>query len=286
MKRTLAIVILGLSLCLAWSEASAAVAKLAVVAINGGNYSSPIIAMKYLSKWCGTPSETNQCLMEIMPGTYDIGNATLVMADYVSIKGSGREACTIQGTGQVVVQAANNAELRELTIKNLNGMIGPLYGIKVSNARFVMRDVDVFVSSTGSSAAVYVTGDTETKYRTRIQDCSLNAEANGINEGASGLEVAGNADALIRRGSIAGIDAKGSHINSGEGIRMSRIAIGGVSYAPSLAILDGVVSGDTFSVISTGDTEMLYTKLIGPLSGSFSKCFSNCDGDAKPVICP
>jgi hypothetical protein len=99
--------------------------NVAVVAPSGGDYTDPATAMAAYSSWCGTPSETNPCLLKVMPGVYDIGTSTVVMQPYIDIEGSGQKGTVITGTvgGGVypppngVVNGANNAEIRFLTVK-------------------------------------------------------------------------------------------------------------------------------------------------------------------------
>ena len=47
--------------------------KVVVVAQTGGDYTDPIAAMNAIASWCGTPSETNPCMVKIMPGRYSMG---------------------------------------------------------------------------------------------------------------------------------------------------------------------------------------------------------------------
>ena len=101
-------------------------AGVTVVARSGGNYDNPLTAMESLSEWCGTPSNTNTCLLKIMPGEYDIGSNSLQMREFVDIEGSGENTTVIKGnndssTTSGVVVGASNAEIRLLTIKNIGG---------------------------------------------------------------------------------------------------------------------------------------------------------------------
>jgi hypothetical protein len=48
--------------------------KVAIVAQSGGDYTDPLTAMDDSGSWCGTASETNPCLVKIMPGVYDVGS--------------------------------------------------------------------------------------------------------------------------------------------------------------------------------------------------------------------
>jgi hypothetical protein len=101
--------------------------KRAVVAQSGGDYADPVVAMADLATWCGVPSETNPCLLKIMPGVYNIGTNSLVMQSYVDLEGSGENTTKI--TGNVispdlvtaplgVVECAPLMETRFITVEN------------------------------------------------------------------------------------------------------------------------------------------------------------------------
>lgn len=93
--------------------------RTAVVARKGGDYSSPVTAMNKLASWCGTPSETNVCLLLIGPGLYDLAGASLTMQPYVDIQGSGEGSTIISSAANSgVVNLADSTELGFLTVQN------------------------------------------------------------------------------------------------------------------------------------------------------------------------
>lgn len=91
-----------------------------VDASGGGNFTSPRAALASIT----TATATDRYLVKIMPGVYDIEATPLQMKEYVDIEGSGELVTTIigavDGTGfaEGVVQGANNAQLRSLTVEN------------------------------------------------------------------------------------------------------------------------------------------------------------------------
>lgn len=96
----------------------------AVVAKAGGDYVDPISAMNDIAIWCGTPSSTNPCLLQIMPGIYDIGTNNLQMQEYVDIAGSGENVTRIRGNRDYwpgVVAGSDNVEIRFITVENTGG---------------------------------------------------------------------------------------------------------------------------------------------------------------------
>jgi len=99
--------------------------KIAIVAQSGGDYANPAAALSAVNTWCGSPSATNPCKIQIMPGVYNIGSTSINMQSYVDIAGSGENVTKIVGNypsglpfgsaGTIV--GANNAELSNITIE-------------------------------------------------------------------------------------------------------------------------------------------------------------------------
>ncbi len=98
----------------------------AVVATSGGQYASPIAAITDLADWCGTPSVSNQCLIKIMPGSYDLGGAMLTLPSFVSMSGSGQTSTKLS-KGNIALSGTN--DLTNITLENItvnppaNGLI-------------------------------------------------------------------------------------------------------------------------------------------------------------------
>lgn len=127
--------------------------KTAVVALTGGDYANPILAMNSLSSWCGIPTASNSCLLKILPGTYDMGTSSLVMQPYVDIEGSGVNTTILSATvvnvgnqlANGVVNGADHSELRSLTIKNL-GATNNVIGVANVSASPNISNVNVLLS--------------------------------------------------------------------------------------------------------------------------------------------
>src|ERR1044072_3236128 len=105
-----------------------------------------------------SPSGTNPWLLKIEPGIYDVQFNPLQMRSWVSIEGSGIEATTIRGdvgynpqtfVGYFgVVEGANNAELRNLTVENIGSgqhriaMLNRNASPRVYRVRFITQGDD------------------------------------------------------------------------------------------------------------------------------------------------
>jgi hypothetical protein len=71
--------------------------KVAVVAQTGGDYTTPVAAMNDLATWCGASSETNRCLVKIMPGVFSFSAPNSIQTQpFVDIEGSGENTTVIK----------------------------------------------------------------------------------------------------------------------------------------------------------------------------------------------
>ena len=136
--------------------------KVATVAKSGGDHATPAAALASVATWCGTPSATNPCLVQIMPGIYDQGATFLAMLDFVDIEGSGETNSIITGsidsTTAGVVNGAN-AALGSLTVKNTGGANAQNALALFNNATtFTVSRVAAVASGAVKSYALYAAG--------------------------------------------------------------------------------------------------------------------------------
>jgi hypothetical protein len=140
--------------------------KVAIVAVSGGDYDNPATAMTDYATWCPSLDSTHPCLLKIMPGVYTV-SSPVMMQPYIDIEGSGENTTIIQGTIDIastgVVNGANNAELRFLTVKN-NGTGGTFaYAIFNLNANSVkITNVTAMASGATNNYGVASSGSTPT----------------------------------------------------------------------------------------------------------------------------
>ena len=90
-------------------------------------------------------------LLKLEPGIYHLGDSNLIMKQYVSIEGSGRELTTISGTGFNVIQAAPYAELRELKVKMTCGSANYAIYVPVGTPAFSISDLSVAIDGAAAS---------------------------------------------------------------------------------------------------------------------------------------
>lgn len=134
-----------------WALFSGKYANVAIVSPSGGDYTDPLTAMSGVSSWCGTPSDTNPCLLKLMPGVYNIGSGSIQMQSYVDIEGSGENTTRIIGNieddNSGVVNGASNAEIRLLTTEHYTtGSNKRNFGIYNSGSSPTISYVTVIVS--------------------------------------------------------------------------------------------------------------------------------------------
>lgn len=84
-------------------------------------------------------SATTPYLLKIEPGVYDLGTSSLQMKPYVDIEGSGEGVTQLQGARRAdqnggAINGADNAELRQLSVKVTSGTGAFAIAISISNA--------------------------------------------------------------------------------------------------------------------------------------------------------
>lgn len=186
--------------------------KVAIVAQTGGDYTDPAAARNDIATWCGIPSAANTCLIKIMPGVYDTGN--LLVSDYVSVAGSGREVTKLithagdfMHTGGIYTSGVGN-EVRDLTIEQQN-----------STAIFVTGGSTRFTNITVNSfGAPYITGiHTRGPSNSILTNVNVHVEDLSQSDGALviGIWVDSNGgyDSMVLDG--VKIEAVGAHATAG-----------------------------------------------------------------------
>jgi hypothetical protein len=138
--------------------------NVAVVAVSGGDYTDPVVAMENADSgdaWCREPGDTTTpCLLKIMPGDYDIWPDSLQMKEYVDIEGSGENTTKIISAlsassfppDVATLRGADNAELRFVTVENTGTAIPASYTAAILNS--VASPSLLHVTATASTAAV------------------------------------------------------------------------------------------------------------------------------------
>jgi hypothetical protein len=148
---------------------AAVYSNMTIVALSGGEYTSPVEAMANISDWCGMPSATNPCLVKVMPGVYDIGIDSIALQSHVTLAGSGEEVTKIAGSPQSgsigVVNLPAHSTLRNLTIEASNTPAEAFWNtaVYVSSGPTRLNDLTALALGGGGterSIAIQLRGDT------------------------------------------------------------------------------------------------------------------------------
>lgn len=192
-------------------------------------------------------SATNGYLLKIEPGVYDLGATPFAMKQYVDVEGSGEGVTTIQmGTCSTgVVQGADNAELRLLTVACLGGGTG-INGIAISTNGVSTRITQVTARSqsptSGNGYAVSVTGASPVLTNVTASTTSGGLQTFGISLGGASTAILRDVRAKVTGGGstvgdmavsildgqplLEGVSANVT-LNSGSGVKAIGIANGG-----------------------------------------------------------
>jgi hypothetical protein len=106
------------------SAAKKKLINVVTVSVTDTDFTDPLVAVNSITD----ATAENRYLVMIGPGIYTL-TQTLIMKPYVSIAGSSKDATTLTGaistatydSSSAIVSGADNATLRDLTIKNTGG---------------------------------------------------------------------------------------------------------------------------------------------------------------------
>ncbi len=124
------------------------------VSAAGGDFTNPRDAVNSITD----ASAANPYVVRIGPGVYELGATRLIMKAFVDIVGAGQERTIIKGFGssglEGVIQGANNAALKDLTVNNIGGVQNSIAIYNVSAAPRIER-VTTNVSGGASVWSIY-----------------------------------------------------------------------------------------------------------------------------------
>lgn len=157
--------------------------RIAQVALNGGDYNDPNVAIGNLADWCGTPSATNRCLIEIGPGEFNLGTNALELKSFVSVRGSSVMNTILKGGtsgGLVKAISVQDSELSELSIENLiTTSVTDAIGIEIDTlsggSSPYIHDVAVDASGASSSNVAISIADSASSGQVRPRLINLQA---------------------------------------------------------------------------------------------------------------
>lgn len=298
---------------------AAKLAGITYVALSGGDYSSPLDAMSDLTSWCDTPSSSNQCLIKIAPGTYDLDYDLLRMQEWVSIQGSGQEVTKLSRTGRFAISSANNVALMDLTVE----ITGDADATAIFNQHASPRieNVDVIASGANGSVGVY-----NQDSNTIMNNVTATASGSGENNyGVRNISGSSTTMNIVTATASGGVYNKGVEIGESSPImtNITASASGGtynygvtISYdsSPIISnitasasggtnnygvgiyressplIKDSILEGDTNGLYihhDSTDTQVVNSKIIGGVDdeNADTQCRGNYDENLADVDC-
>lgn len=216
-------------------------AKVAVVALAGGDYTEPVAAMAALATWCGTPGGNNRCLIQIMPGRYALPG-TLVIPSFVDVAGMGPSSTVLDRTGSAspgvpAVQLNGSAELRELAVVH-SGSSHTL-AVRVTAGGGKIRQAWLEAQASGSTATAVQVASTG---GVTVEDSTLLARFTAPT--VTGVQVLGGGSAVVRRSSLT-VSAGGA---GGTAVWVDADGTGGTANA-RIEASSGSVSGGSAAAL-------------------------------------
>lgn len=234
-------------------------ANLVIVAPTGGDFANPLDALASITD----ASAEKPYLVKIMPGTYELGIATLVMKEYVDVEGAGELTTRLRGSAADagVVAGASRAEIRGLTIE-ANGADGGIVGIFNGSASPRITRVTIHAAGGKSAYGIY-----NLMAAPVISEVSVTATGGDATFGIFNL----HSSPVVRNCAITG----------GNGI---------YSYYSGTTTVEGASVTAPLVTLYTGagaSTFVANTRLAGgaPSNGGIMKCVGVYDGNFEPLAC-
>ncbi|AJE02080.1 hypothetical protein [Geobacter pickeringii] len=234
-------------------------ANLVIVAPSGGDFTSPLDALNAITD----ASADKPYLVKIMPGSYDLGLATLVMKEYVDLEGAGELTTLLRGSAADagVVAGASHAELRNLAVE-ASGSEGNIVGIFSGSASPRLTHVTVRAEGGKNAYGIY-----NLMASPVISDVTVTTGGSGATFGIFNL----HSSPMV----------KNSAVTAGTGVS---------SFYSGTATVEGSSVAGSLITIYTGTgttTRVANTRLEGgaPATSGIVKCVGVYDGSFEPVTC-
>lgn len=246
-------------------------------------------------------------LIKIEPGIYDLGTGTLQMRAYVDIEGSGQGVTLLRGERQTddvtgLVNAASNAELRQLSIEVTGGGGSHAVGISNNNASPRISDVSIRTDGATSYGIVNRSGASPRIERVTINatgatvlaaglahfdggtptivDSSLRADASPPGNSA-GLSVVGGATVTVLGGTLEGAGAP-TNLNERSAVRSSGATVR--VYYSRLKAGNILLRGFATTTVLIAASELDVSQIISLSDGASTfKCVTSYFADLRPV---
>lgn len=229
------------------------------VSKENGDFADPVEAMEAITD----ARESNPYLLIIGPGVYPLSQS-LFMKEYVDISGSGRNATRLEASFERsananesgIVVGANNASLRDLTIKNVDEGERWTWGIINNGVSPTISDVNISLADGGTLVGIL----SQQSGTSTIDGVRLNVS--GGTSQAVGILAQASANIIVRD-SLIDIAGHGSAQFSSYGIQNNTAGI--VTISNTSILVSGTTVGDygVYSASSTEFTKISNSKIAG-----------------------
>ena len=202
------------------------------VSAENGDYESLIEALNSITN----AAEENQYVIQIGPGTYDLGNAQIILKPWVKINGAGRSFTVIRGSRAsndddseaAMIIGADHAALMRVGIENTGDGLLYSIGIRNDNASPAIKHVKVTVVGSVNNVGISNNNNSEPA----IEDVRVFVPGTGV--------IVDNSSPFIVDSRLAG--SPGLQLNDSPGSRaVNNMIIGGVEVYMSVTPTSGSV---------------------------------------------
>ena len=271
------------------------------VSAQYADFTNPIDALNAIpTTGPNVPSATNPYVIQIGPGTYDLGSNQLVMREWVDIKGTGsREATVITGavssadyTSSALLVGATNAELTDLTIVNTgSGVITS--AIANNGASPKIRRVKARASGSSINVGVYNSNANPLMSNTGARGTGGTNNYGVLNDNASPSMKFVTAEASGSANNYGVYNAGASSTPAMNGLIATAVGGSGENYAIEIVnsaspiILFSWMNGASYAIYTDGTSSVKITSstVIGGATGvtANNSCIYVADENNDPL---
>jgi hypothetical protein len=240
-------------------------------------------------------------VIKLGPGIYDLGTNNLQMKEYVDMEGSGENTTIIQGSidngGLGVVNGANNAEIRFLTVSNTGG---GFYAMAISNSSASPKITNVTAKASGATSiniGVYNHGSSPTMTNVTVSASGALSSYGVYNDSASAptmTNVTVNVSAAVSTYGVTNISSSATMtnvtVNPSGGSSSNQGVLNLANSGRTVKINHSVIQGTTETIYNgSGTTLVGNTQLdgaavsdggtltcVGAYNGSYAALNTSC----------
>lgn len=156
-----------------------------------------------------TPSAVNPCRLAIGPGTFDVGNTTLVLPLRTTLVGAGRKATVIAGEG-AVIRTSSNSEVSNLAVENQTNHYAVIafsnFGTRLTDLDIRSNQRGLFITGSANMNVAHVSVDVHGLNTVNHPFVIANSEANLFDINVTGTATDSLTGLALTAGAIVDAD--------------------------------------------------------------------------------